>query len=118
MYHIKENEDKYSFIGAMSGVYPYATHYLFDDVDKVNIIGEIYEVITHSYLQYLDKFEYNYNREIVSVIVDGKKLKCLQDYLTTCYLYCQLKKHLVVHLVKKVQWDVQSLFRDCYSSLK
>jgi gamma-glutamylcyclotransferase (GGCT)/AIG2-like uncharacterized protein YtfP len=66
-------EDTYSFIGAMSGVYPYASHYLFDNVDKVNIIGEMYEVITPAYLHDLDKLEYNYNREIVSVIVDGEK---------------------------------------------
>lgn len=65
-------ENKYSFIGTMSGVYPYASHYLFDEVDKVNIIGEIYEVITQSYFHNLDTLEYNYTREIVSVIVDGK----------------------------------------------
>jgi gamma-glutamylcyclotransferase (GGCT)/AIG2-like uncharacterized protein YtfP len=66
-------ECKYSFIGTMSGAYPYASHYSFVGVDKVNIIGELYEVITPSYLQDLDKLEYNYTREIVSVIVDGTK---------------------------------------------
>lgn len=66
-------EDKYSFIGAMSGAYPYASHYSFVGVNKVNIIGELYQVITPSYLQDLDALEYNYTREIVSVIVDGTK---------------------------------------------
>ncbi len=66
-------EDTYSFIGAMSCVYPYASRHLFPNVDKVNIIGELYEVITPSYLQELDIFEYTYIREIISVIVDGNK---------------------------------------------
>jgi gamma-glutamylcyclotransferase (GGCT)/AIG2-like uncharacterized protein YtfP len=66
-------EDKYSFLGAMSGAYPYASHYVFEDVAKVNILGEVYEIRAQSLLQYFDAFEYNYVREIVSVIVDGKK---------------------------------------------
>jgi len=66
-------EDKYSFIGTMSGAYPYATNYQFEDVDKVNIMGELYEVINPDYLQELDKLEYNYIREIITVIAYGKK---------------------------------------------
>ena len=81
-------EDKYSFVGAISGVYPYASHYSFDGVNKVNIIGELYEVTTPSYFQELDKLEYNYTREIISVIVDGKK------YNTNMYVL--IDKELIV----------------------
>jgi len=87
-------EIKYSFIGTMSGVYPYASHYLFDDVDKVNIIGEMYEVIAQSYLQNLDKFEYNYNREIVSVIVDGEKYNSNMYLLQDKELIVGVKENL------------------------
>jgi len=48
-------EYKYSFIGTMSDAYPYASRYLFDGVDKVNIIGELYEVLTPSYLEHYDQ---------------------------------------------------------------
>ena len=57
-------EDKYSFIGAISGSFPYASRHTFDNVKKVNIIGELYDE--------LDKFEYNYSREMVSVVVNNK----------------------------------------------
>jgi gamma-glutamylcyclotransferase (GGCT)/AIG2-like uncharacterized protein YtfP len=87
-------ENKYSFIGAMSGAYPYASNYLFDDVDKVNIIGEMYEVITQSYLQILDKLEYNYNREIVSVIVDGEKYNSNMYLLQDKELIVGVKENL------------------------
>ena len=87
-------EDKYSFIGAMSGAYPYASHYVFDDVDKVNIIGEIYEIKTQSCLQYLDKLEYNYNREIVSVIVDEKQYNA--------YMYILQDKELIVGVKENI----------------
>ena len=87
-------EDKYSFIGAMSGAYPYASHYSFAGVDKVNIIGELYEVITPSYLQDLDRFEYNYIREIVSVIVDGTKYNTNMYLLTDADLIAGVKENL------------------------
>ena len=65
-------KDTYSFIGTMSGAFPYATQTLFDGIEKVNIIGELYEILETNYLQNLDKLEYNYSREMVSVIVSGK----------------------------------------------
>jgi gamma-glutamylcyclotransferase (GGCT)/AIG2-like uncharacterized protein YtfP len=87
-------EDKYSFIGATSGAYPYASHYSFVDVDKVNIIGELYEVITPSYLHDLDRFEYNYTREIVSVIVNGTKYNTNMYLLIDADLIVGVKENL------------------------
>ncbi len=73
-------KDQYSFIGTMSGAFPYATKTSFEGIDKVNIIGELYEVLETNFLQKLDNFEYNYIREIVPVIVGGK------TYQTNMYL--------------------------------
>lgn len=59
--------NKYTFIGAISGAYPYATEHSFDGIDKVNIIGELYEVLSQTFLEKLDKLEYNYIRKFVIV---------------------------------------------------
>lgn len=72
--------DKYSFISAISRAYPYASHFSFDGIDKVNVTGELYEVSEPSYFLELDKLEYNYIREIVTVIVN-----CVR-YETNMYL--------------------------------
>lgn len=72
--------DKYSFIGAVSGAFPYASNAVFDGIDKTNVIGELYKVLDNNYFSELDKLEYNYNRQIVPVIVEGKR------YETNIYL--------------------------------
>jgi gamma-glutamylcyclotransferase (GGCT)/AIG2-like uncharacterized protein YtfP len=69
---IGSTKDLYSFIGTMSGSFPYATKTSFDGIDKVNITGELYEVLETNCLHNLDNFEYNYSKEIVPVIVGGK----------------------------------------------
>lgn len=80
-------QDKYSFIGAMSGAYPYASKYTFDGIDKLHIIGELYEVLTINYFDELDKLEYNYDRQIISVIVNGK--------IYNTYMYILNDKELI-----------------------
>lgn len=87
-------KDKYSFIGAISGSFPYASRHTFDNVKKVNIIGELYEVLSQSYLDELDKFEYNYSRETVSVVVNNKIYNANMYMLTNSELIDGVNKNI------------------------
>ena len=65
-------KEKYSFIGAVSGAYPYASKSIFENVNKVHIVGELYEVLLPGVFSELDALEYNYTREKIEVLVNGE----------------------------------------------
>lgn len=76
-----KTEDKYSFIGLKSGSFPYVTEHSFDNFDKVNVVGDLYEIKQNkeAFLQNIDQLEYKYSRKFVTINMNGKKI--------TSYIY-------------------------------
>jgi gamma-glutamylcyclotransferase (GGCT)/AIG2-like uncharacterized protein YtfP len=91
-----KTENKYSFIGLKSGSFPYASEESFSDVEKVNVVGELYEIMRNKreFIQNIDKLEYNYSRQFVNIIMNGKKVKSYIYLLTNPELIKEIEPNI------------------------
>jgi len=91
-----KTENKYSFIGLKSGSFPYASEDSFSDVEKVNVVGELYEIMRNKreFIQNIDKLEYNYSRQFANIIMNGKKVKSYIYLLTNPELIKEIEPNI------------------------
>lgn len=94
-----KTEHTYSFIGLISGSFPYATEYEFPNYQKIQIVGDLYKICEdgNTFLTQIDKLEYNYTRQSIPILVNGKKIKAYIYVLTNLDFLHEIENHIIPH---------------------